>query len=281
MTSSVHVPFYTETIQGPKRPSGSAGEKEERGMNMNSWENSWKVYRDFLPSLTVWYSLPENSRNSIRAEITHACAEVMREEGDDPLRAPAVKAAQTEMIGKIGSILGCPVGRDEAEKMLEDWAYYSADQERIQRNGKLFGPQIAQAVGDPVSHWWAEEYTRRIGWLAADALNRKARAASAAAEKQSAEAETAARYEEIFRLIARMNQRYPYPRQEEDPEFAELKKEVRAALDGAPEGSPEREALLSAYKRMMHLPFHQEDKGENPPVDGSDADLTDILSIFR
>ena len=248
---------------------------------MSNWENSWKVYRDFLPSLTVWYSLPENSRNSIRAEITHACAEVMRVEGDDPLSTPAVKTAQAEMIGKIGGLLGCPVARDEAEKMLEGWAYYSADQERIQRNGKLFGPQIAQAVGDPVSHWWAEEYTRRIGWLAADALNKKAKAASAAAEKQTAEAETAARHEEIFRLIALMNQRYPYPGQEEAPEFAELKKEVKTALDGTAEGSPEREALLSAYKRMMYLPFHQEDKREKPPEDGSGADPTDILNIFR
>lgn len=238
MAPSVHVPFYTETIQGPKRPSGSIGANEEEWMNMRNWENIWKVYRDFLPSLTAWYSLPENSRNKIRAEITHACAEVMRAEGDDPMSAPAVKAAQTEMIGKIGSLLGFPVAWVEAEKMLEGWAYYSADQERIQRGGKLFGPRIAQAVGDPVSRWWAEEYALRIGWLAADTLNRKAKAASTAAEKQAAEVETAARHEDIFRLITRLNQRYPCLRQEEDPKFAELKEEVKTPPWTTPPKAP-------------------------------------------
>ncbi len=247
---------------------------------MRDWENSWKVYRDFLPSLTAWYSLPENSRNKIRAEIIHACAEVMLAEGDDPMSAPAVKAAQTEMIGKIGSLLGFPVARAEAEKMLEGWAYYAADQERIQRSGKLFGPRIAQAVGDPVSHWWAEEYTRRIGWLAADTLNKKAKAASAAAEKQAAEAETAARHEDIFRLITRMNQRYPCPRQEEDPKFAKLKEEVKNALNNTAEGSPEREALLSAYQRMLHLPTHPEDASPEKSRKGRD-DLDEILRIFK
>ena len=175
-------------------------------MNMRDWENSWKVYRDFLPSLTVWYSLPENSRNKIRAEITHACAEVMRTEGDDPMSAPAVKDAQTEMIGKIGSLLGFPVAR--------------------------------------------------------------------------AEGETAARHEDIIRLITRMNQRYPCPRQEEDPKFAKLKEEVKNALANTAEGSPEREALLSAYQRMLHLPTHPEDASPEKSRKGRD-DFDEILRIFK
>ena len=145
---------------------------------MSDMENSMKIYRDLLPLLAVWNSLPHGSRGGIRAEITRACAEVMRADGDDPLNDPTVKNARLEMIEKIGSLLDCPVRRAEAEEMLESRAYYLADQERIRRGGRLFGPRIAEAVGDPVSRWWAEEYTRRIGWLAADELNKKAAALS-------------------------------------------------------------------------------------------------------
>ena len=236
---------------------------------------------DILPSFTAWYNLPEGSRNDIRAEITHACAEVMRATGDNPMTSPAVKTAQLEMITRIGGHLGYAIERPEAEEMLQGWNYYSADQERIQHNGKLFGSHIAEAVGNPISHWWAEEYTRRIGWLAADTLNKKAKAANDEKDKKAEEEDPLQQHAEVFRLIARMNQMYPHFGQVTDPEFTKLTEEVKTALAHTAVDSPERDALMSTYHRMMHLPTHQEDSKEDAPGKNTDTDSYDVLQFFR
>ncbi len=247
---------------------------------MSNLKNSWKVYKDIPLTLTAWGGLPVGCRNDIRAEITHASAEVMRVTGDSPMLSPNVKNVQLEMIEKIGNLLGYAVKRNEAVEMLRSWDYYSLDQERIQANGKRFGAHIARAMGDPISHWWAEEYTRRIGWLAADQLNKKLQVANREAEKKASETEAEKQTAEIFRLIAKMNQDYSKPRESDDPEFVKLKEEVKTALLHTAADSPEREALLSAYRRMLHLPTHPEDPAAEDTHNDED-DFDEILRYFK
>ncbi len=247
---------------------------------MSDWKNSWKVYKDLPLTLTAWGGLPVGCRNDIRAEITHTCAEVMRVTGDNPMLSPDVKNVQLEMIEKIGNLLGYAVKRSEAVDMLRSWDYYSLDQERIQANGKRFGAHIAKAMGDPISHWWAEEYTRRIGWLAADQLNKKLKEANRDAEKKASETEAMKQTTEIFRLITKMNQEEQKPRETDDPEFAKLREEVKSALLHTAAGSPEREALLSAYRRMLHLPTHPEDTASEEATSDKD-DFDEILRYFK
>ena len=247
---------------------------------MNERKNSWKVYKDILPLISVWNELPTSSRNEIRAEIAHTCAEVMRVTGDNPMISPDVKNAQLEMIEKIGSLLGYAIKRSDAVEMLRGWDYYSYDQERIQHNGKRFGPHIAEAVGDPISHRWAEEYTRRIGWLAAGVLNKKVKEENREAEKKAEEEDSMKQHAEIFSLIARMNRKYPHPNQADDPDFIQIKDDLKSVLLHTAADSPEREALLSAYQRMLHLPTHPEvDPPEKSQKDGDDFD--EILRIFK
>ncbi len=246
---------------------------------MNEWKNSWKVYKDIPLTLTAWGGLPVGCRNDIRAEITHASAEVMRVTGDSPMLSPNVKNVQLEMIEKIGNLLGYAVKRNEAVEMLRSWDYYSLDQERIQANGKRFGTHIAEAMGDPISHWWAEEYTRRIGWLAADQLNKKLKKANREAEKKASETEAMKQTADIFRLIARLNKECPNPGQADDPEFVKLRDEVKTALLHTAANSPEWEALLSAYQRMLNIPTNREDT-EHQNDEKVEDELDEILRIF-
>jgi uncharacterized protein (DUF697 family) len=268
------MPTINKT-SGLSRPE----KQQKRGVNMSDFKNSWKVYKDIPLTLTVWGGLPVGCRNDIRAEITHASAEVMRVTGDSPMLSPDVKNVQLEMIEKIGSLLGYAVKRSEAVEMLRSWDYYSLDQERIQANGKRFGTHIAEAMGDPISHWWAEEYTRRIGWLAADQLNKKLKEANREAEKKASETEAMKQTADIFRLIARLNKEYPNPGQADDPEFVKLRDEVKTALLHTAANSPEWEALLSAYQRMLNIPTNREET-EHQNDEKVEDELDEILRIF-
>ncbi len=97
----------------------------------------------------------------------------------------------------------------------------------------------------------------------------------------ASETEVLKQYAEIFRLITRMNQRRFHAGNKKDPELKMLTEEMNAVLSHTADNSPEREALLSAYNRMMDLPTHQEDFTTSSTRQAHDADTEDILRIFR
>ena len=70
------------------------------------------------------------------------------------------------------------------------------------------------------------------------------------------------------------------PNQADDPDFIQIKDDLKSVLLHTAADSPEREALLSAYQRMLHLPTHPEvDPPEKSQKDGDDFD--EILRIFK
>ena len=87
---------------------------------------------------------------------------------------------------------------------------------------------------------------------------------------------------DIFRLIARLNKEYPNPGQAADPEFVKLRDEVKTALLHTAANSPEWEALLSAYQRMLNIPMNREDTEhqEHQNDEKVEDELDEILRIF-